>query len=369
MREGGPSGSPVTRQIAGLRLHQIVVARPGLALTVAAVGREMRADDPGVDLAELRVGESELLRLVAAQVVEGRIRRAHEPVQNLFCPRVLEVERDALLVAVEGLEEVAVAVGEEMRTDRAADIAALGRVLDLDHLGAEVAQHHAAERPGSVLFDGNDAQAGEREHGQREAALELECAGTAWHLGPAKPTLIGEARTPGGQDRHEQASRQDRSHHRRRTRARRRHRPPLRRGRRAGHRQRPQSRAGPRHRQGLGRPRRGRRRGGFGLGSGHVRGGQETDATARHPRQQRRHQRPGRPQRCGPDHRAAPEAGRGDRPRRTGRDLPRRHRQHHGRGLAPHARRARRRHFLLHPRSAEDHEPADVRLASSTWRA
>ena len=44
--------------------------------------------------------------------------------------------------------------------DRAADIAALGRVLDLDHLGAEIAQQHAAERAGSVLLDGDDAQTG-----------------------------------------------------------------------------------------------------------------------------------------------------------------------------------------------------------------
>ena len=75
---------------------------------------------------------------------------------------------------------MAVAVGEEMRADGAADVAALGRVLDLDHLGAEIAQHHAAERPGPVLFDGNDAQAGEREHGKATVELEDDRNGLAF---------------------------------------------------------------------------------------------------------------------------------------------------------------------------------------------
>ena len=72
----------------------------------------MRADDLGIDLLQLRVGEAELLRLVAAQVVEGRIGRAHQRGAARLRLRVLQVEREALLVAVEGLEEVAVAVGE-----------------------------------------------------------------------------------------------------------------------------------------------------------------------------------------------------------------------------------------------------------------
>ena len=120
----------------------------------------MRADELGIELGELRVGHAEPLGLVAAQVVEGGVRRAHQCVQHAGRLRVLQVQRQALLVAVEGLEEMAVAVGKEMRSDRAAHIAALGRILDLDHLGAEVGQHHAAERAGTVLLDGDDAKAG-----------------------------------------------------------------------------------------------------------------------------------------------------------------------------------------------------------------
>src|SRR5262245_17088676 len=78
---------------------------------------------------------------------------------------MLEIERQALLVPVEGLEELAVFVAEEMRADVATDVAAVLVVLDLDHLGAEVGEVRGAERPRAVLLDGEHAQAGERQLG------------------------------------------------------------------------------------------------------------------------------------------------------------------------------------------------------------
>src|SRR5262249_21663616 len=122
-------------------------------------------DQPGVELRELRIGDAEALGLVAAQVVERGVGRAYQRVQHALRARMLQVQRQALLVAVEGLEEMAVTVGEEVWADRAGDVAALPRVLDLDALGAEVGQHHAAERAGAVLLDGDDAQTCERKHG------------------------------------------------------------------------------------------------------------------------------------------------------------------------------------------------------------
>src|SRR5262247_2505620 len=78
---------------------------------------------------------------------------------------MLEIERQALLVPVEGLEELAVFVPEEMRADVATDVAAVLVILDLDHLGAEVGEVRGAERPCAVLLDGEHAQAGERQLG------------------------------------------------------------------------------------------------------------------------------------------------------------------------------------------------------------
>ena len=63
-----------------------------------------------------------------------------------------EVERDAPLVAVEGLEEERV-LALLVRRHVAADVAARGRVFDLDHLGAEVGELQRRPRTGAVLLD------------------------------------------------------------------------------------------------------------------------------------------------------------------------------------------------------------------------
>ncbi len=76
--------------------------------------------------------------------------------------RVLEVERERLLVAIEGLEELAVVRAEEVRPDAARHVAAACPMLDLDHLGAHVGQMARAVRPGAVLLDRENAQAFER---------------------------------------------------------------------------------------------------------------------------------------------------------------------------------------------------------------
>src|ERR1044072_3323684 len=106
----------------------------------------MRADDLRIDVLQRIVSDAETLRLVAAQIVERGVGRSDEFVEDAARLRMLQVEREAALVAVECLEEMAVARPEVIRPDGAPDVAALRRVLDLDHLGAEIAQQHAAER-------------------------------------------------------------------------------------------------------------------------------------------------------------------------------------------------------------------------------
>jgi hypothetical protein len=77
--------------------------------------------------------------------------------QHAPCRGFLQIERDALLVAVEAVEELAVvalvAVAEEERADMAGHVTIIGRVLDLDHLGAKIGQLHRAIRPGPILLD------------------------------------------------------------------------------------------------------------------------------------------------------------------------------------------------------------------------
>ena len=79
---------------------------------------------------------------------------------NTSRPRaMLEVERERLLVAIEGLEELAVVRPKEIRPDAARHVAAACPMLDLDHLGAHVGEVARAVRPGAVLLDRENAQA------------------------------------------------------------------------------------------------------------------------------------------------------------------------------------------------------------------
>ena len=156
-------------QIAGLGLHQIIIAGPMRARAVAAIGREMRADDLRIGRREIGVGQPELRWQIAAQIIEQRIRARRQPVQHLARRRLLQIEGETFFVAVEAVEELAVvalvAVAEKERADAARHVAAIGRVLDLDDFRAEIGQLHRAVRPRAILLDRNHAQAGKhREH-------------------------------------------------------------------------------------------------------------------------------------------------------------------------------------------------------------
>ena len=111
----------------------------------------------------LEVGEADpqLLRLVAAQVRDERVGHADEVLEDAARLGTAEVERERALVAVEALEEER--VGPVLvRRDVARDVAADGRVLDLDHVGAEIGELHRPVRAGAELLDRDDANVGER---------------------------------------------------------------------------------------------------------------------------------------------------------------------------------------------------------------
>ena len=126
----------------------------------------MGADDPRVDVLQVVVGQPQALGLVAPQVVDYGLALGDQGFEDLPPRRRLQVQGEAALVAVESLEEVTVAFLEVERPDLAADVAAVGRVLDLDHLGAQVGHQHGAEGPGAVLLHGDHAHAFERQAGR-----------------------------------------------------------------------------------------------------------------------------------------------------------------------------------------------------------
>ena len=101
------------------------------------------------------VGDLQLAGDVTSKVGIHRIGVTHEGLEHGSSRRVGEIEGDGSLVSVERLEEQRVVVAS-VRRYRTADIAVLGRVLDLDDVGAEVSEVQGTKRAGTVLLDGQN---------------------------------------------------------------------------------------------------------------------------------------------------------------------------------------------------------------------
>ena len=85
-RVGGPSGSPVNPHQPRFGLHQEIVARPVGALAGTAIGRDMQADDRGLQVPEARIIDAELGGLRAAQVVDHAVGSLHQRLETQHDP-------------------------------------------------------------------------------------------------------------------------------------------------------------------------------------------------------------------------------------------------------------------------------------------
>ena len=154
-----PVGKPRDVHEAALRLHDEVVAGAAAFRARLAKARDRAIDELLVQLAERRVPEPKLLHGAGAEVLENDVAHLHEIGEDLARGRRLEVQRDALLVAVDRHEVGRLAPDERRPAPR---VVALARLLDLDHLGAHVGEDHGAERAGEDAREVEDANAGER---------------------------------------------------------------------------------------------------------------------------------------------------------------------------------------------------------------
>jgi len=112
---------------------------------------------------EVGVPQPQAGGLVAAQVRVDGVGGPNEVFEHRPRFGMPEVERDALLVPVERLEEQRVLALLERR-DVPPDIAAGARVLDLDHLGAEIGELQRSPGACTELLDRENADVGERLH-------------------------------------------------------------------------------------------------------------------------------------------------------------------------------------------------------------
>src|SRR3989442_1356627 len=112
--------------------------------------------------------ESQLLDDAGAQALDEDVGARDEALEDLEAALALEVEGQALLVAVQRHEQRALAapVG---RGPRARVVAAAG-TLDLDHVGAHIAERLRAERTGDVLRQVDDDDSVERQGHGRECS-------------------------------------------------------------------------------------------------------------------------------------------------------------------------------------------------------
>ena len=110
--------------------------RPGLA-----EARHRRVDDLRVELPDGVVVDPELLDDAGPEVLRDDVGLCGESRKNLFAAPVLHVEGEALLVPVEDGEAIRFVVDLGIE---AARCVAVGKVFDLDHFRAHIAEDHAA---------------------------------------------------------------------------------------------------------------------------------------------------------------------------------------------------------------------------------
>jgi hypothetical protein len=144
---------------AGLALHDQVVPRTTRLRAALSEARDGAVDEPGIVLPQAVVAETEPLHRAGPEVLEHHVRRLDQRPEDLLPFRRLQVQREALLVAVHGEEIRGLAARERRPAPR---VVALAGLLDLDDLGAHVAEGHGAERPGEHARQVDDAHARQR---------------------------------------------------------------------------------------------------------------------------------------------------------------------------------------------------------------
>jgi hypothetical protein len=134
-----------------------VPARPG-----GAVAGNRTVDQPRVQLARAIRTESEPLERARPEVLDHHVGGAEKLREERPSVGRLEIDRHALLVAIDAEEVRAPAADERAPGSR---IVAVPRILDLDHLGTHVAQQHGAEGTGEHAGEVDDLEAAQRQLG------------------------------------------------------------------------------------------------------------------------------------------------------------------------------------------------------------
>ena len=147
--------------------HEIERGAVAIRAVLAEAG-DRAVDDARLPRARLRVADAELVDGADAQVLEHDVGAIEQPEEDRLALGMLQIERDALLVAIQ-VDEVGRLVAVERRPPGARDLAV--ERLDLDDLRAVVAEHRRRERAGERVGQIEDDEIAERRgHGHSSTA-------------------------------------------------------------------------------------------------------------------------------------------------------------------------------------------------------
>src|ERR1700677_4499679 len=137
---------------AGHRLGHRTVAGRMRARPSLAISADRGIDKPRVSLGERIEAQAEPRSCTGSEVLDQDVRRASQPLHDRTALIALHVDAQAALVTVHR-EEVRRVLALKRRAPPPG-VVAVPDVLDLDHIRAEIAEHHGGERsrqrPGQV---------------------------------------------------------------------------------------------------------------------------------------------------------------------------------------------------------------------------
>jgi hypothetical protein len=136
-------------------LGDLVEARPLGVRPVLAEAGNAAEHDALVDLLQRFIVDAETVFHVGAEILDHDVGLFDQPLERGEALRRLQIERHAAFVALKILE-----VGAFARPARALALGQVGRRLDLDDIGAPVAQLAHASRAGSDPGQIEDSEAG-----------------------------------------------------------------------------------------------------------------------------------------------------------------------------------------------------------------
>src|SRR5207249_6677234 len=196
--DGCAAGLAGDRHDAAERLHERLVAGALGARARAAEGRDGAVDEPRVFPRQRLVAEAELLHRPRAEVLDQDVGRRGEAPHEGDAVRLLEIDGDAALVAV--VDEVAGGLAVLVRGPRARFVTD-ARVLDLDHVGAEVSEQRAAVGAGQHAREVHDTDTieGQRRRGGLSAHVRYYTQYDAPRRRP-RPAHPGARRRDGDDD-------------------------------------------------------------------------------------------------------------------------------------------------------------------------